>query len=265
LPKQESEMTAILSVDAQLFSRRLIPRSDSDTAPSPRSAPPTLTRIDRSRYLVATELMDFRSASAAEWRESHDLRRRHEESQVEFARRVYLAIRGDFRYSYAREMNRRASSICEARTSDCGGLSILFVATLRANQIPARLLVGRWARSATPGETNHGVPYYQNHVKSEFFADGLGWIPVDISLGLNDKTHSGTDHFGNDPGDFLVLHLDHGLGVDTVYFGEESITWLQGIKYWVTGRGSLEGSRHEYKWVVKETDRSLSIAPAPQR
>ena len=33
---------------------------------------------------------------------------------------------------------------------------------------------------------------------AEFFADGVGWVPVDPSLG----------HFGGDAGNFLTFHVD---------------------------------------------------------
>jgi len=149
-------------------------------------------------------------------------------------------------------MERSASHVCEAGKSDCGGLSVLLVAALRANQVPARVLVGRWAHSSKSGEQLEGENYYQTHVIAEFWADGVGWVPVDMALGLH-KQPPGQEfkHFGNDPGNFLALHIDPDLVLDR---GRETvrIPWLQGVAYWVTGRGTTDGPRFKEKWEVTE-------------
>jgi transglutaminase-like putative cysteine protease len=149
-------------------------------------------------------------------------------------------------------MERSASHVCEAGKSDCGGLSVLFVAALRANQVPARVLVGRWAQSSRPGEQLEGEGYYQTHVIAEFWADRVGWVPVDMALGLR-KQPEGQEfkHFGNDPGNFIALHIDPELLLDR---GRETvrIPWLQGVAYWVTGRGTTEGPRYQESWEVTE-------------
>src|SRR5207248_1997886 len=83
-------------------------------------------------------------------------------------------------------------------------LAGVFVCALRANDIPARQMVGRMVKSQTPIDK----PPYGAHSRAEFFAEGVGWVPVDPTFGLGDKTPSGLTQFGNDAGDFLVLHLD---------------------------------------------------------
>jgi hypothetical protein len=46
---------------------------------------------------------------------------------------------------------------------------VVYVSALRANGIPARTLVGRWARSAEGTGQLDGQAWYQTHVKTEFF------------------------------------------------------------------------------------------------
>jgi transglutaminase-like putative cysteine protease len=56
---------------------------------------------------------------------------------------------------------------------DCGDYSSLFVALARAKGIPARHVVGYWALSGLD----------QTHVWAEFYLQGLGWVPVDPTVG----------------------------------------------------------------------------------
>jgi transglutaminase-like putative cysteine protease len=152
-------------------------------------------------------------------------------------------------------MDRLASSVCKSSGSDCGGLSALFCAVMRASGVPARALVGRWARSDDPAETLGGEPYHQWHVKGEFFAKGIGWVPVDLASGvLHDKSAEGLRFFGDDAGDFLTFHLDTDLDVDTIHFGRKTVQNLQTPAYWVTGKGSADKPIVTEEWQVKEVE-----------
>ncbi len=133
------------------------------------------------------------------------------------------------------------------KKSDCGGLCILFVAAMRSQGVPARALVGRWAISASHGK--HGDS--QEHVKAEFFAQGVGWVPVDLSSAiLHDKTAEKLKYFGRDPGDHLAFAVDTDVLIDTRYFGVKTITWLQSACYWARGAGNFDGEKTEEDWKV---------------
>jgi transglutaminase-like putative cysteine protease len=179
--------------------------------------------------------------------------REDDETDIDFARRVFSTIKANFKYDYRAEMDRRASVVCEDKQSDCGGLSVLFVSTLRANNIPARVLVGRWAVSSKPGQAISGVGYHQTHVKAEFFADDIGWVPVDMSSAiLHDARGDGTQFFGRDRGDFLTMHIDPEVVINTIHFGRKQTPWLQGVTFWVTGQGNLEKLTTQETWVVRQ-------------
>ena len=129
---------------------------------------------------------------------------------------------------------------------------MLFVSLMRSSRIPARCLAGRWAKSADAPKATQGLPSQQEHVKAEFFVTGVGWVPVDLSSAiLHDKTEGGLTYFGSDPGDFLVLHVDPDLDVDTVHFGVKHFHWLQFPTWWVVGQGSLKDHRETMSWKVK--------------
>jgi transglutaminase-like putative cysteine protease len=220
------------------------------------AAPPKVDALsdkERDAALVALGDIDYKSESFQSWLTDQKLRRDKDESDLDFARRTFLAIRSGFRYEYRADMDRRVSAVCKAGRSDCGGLAALFVATMRANRVPARTLFGRWAKSANAGETVGDSAYYQSHVKAEFFAEGIGWVPVDVasSIGL-DKTKDGLSFFGNDRGDFLTFHVDTGLEVDTRTFGRQKVPYLQVPAYWFTGAGSGDGRTVKEDWVVKK-------------
>jgi transglutaminase-like putative cysteine protease len=210
---------------------------------------PPLASDARKEVLGKSKNLDFEAESFQKWLDKNALRRRAGEGEVEFARRVFLHIRKHYKYDYREDLKREASVVCTARATDCGGMAILFVAALRANKLPARLLCGRWAESAVKGEKVGGVAYYKGHVKAEFHADGIGWVPVDLSSGvLHDKTAAGLEYFGKDPGDFLVLHVDPDLLLDSIHFGEKAVEVLQSAGYWVTGSGSLDPTTVHESW-----------------
>ena len=107
--------------------------------------------------------------------------------------------------------------------------------------------------SAKPGEKVGDVEFYQQHVKAEFFATGIGWVPADpASAVLWDKSSDGLTFFGHDPGDFIVFHLDGDLLINTIHFGKQPVQYLQGTAFWVKGTGSVEGYKIETQWEVKE-------------
>ncbi|WP_406700516.1 transglutaminase-like domain-containing protein [Singulisphaera sp. Ch08] len=227
---------------------------------------------ERRRALAKGGTYELDAPEFRRWISAESLPMNPSESEIDYARRVFLTIKQSFTYEYRETMDRRLSRVCAVRRSDCGGLSILFAAVLRTQGIPARILVGRWATSAVPGAQLGGIPYYQWHVKAEFYAEGVGWIPVDPAASLiYDHSREGLRYFGHDEGDFLTLHVDPDLVLDTVHFGPQPTPFLNGgLGVWVVGSGSLEKVRIRQDWQVREVEasprssrlaRSLSDAP----
>ncbi|MEM9280811.1 MAG: transglutaminase domain-containing protein [Verrucomicrobiota bacterium] len=244
-PEETSFQTSMV-IEAQLYSRRLVPKSET-----PSTMPKPLAPIERSSFLSETSLINYRSPEFGDWLQTCQLIRATGETEIAYAKRVFSHIKNHFEYSYDEKMNRLASFVCRDGASDCGGLAIVFVSAMRAHRIPSRLNAGLWAESSEEGATFDGVDYFQQHVKGEFYAERVGWVPVDLSSAiLYDESEEGLHYFGNDPGDFVTLHFDHGIGVDTIHFGKQTVDWMQGMSYWVTGSGSLDGSTMEKSWVI---------------
>lgn len=211
-----------------------------------------LSPADRKLYLAEQGDMNFKQEAFKNWLQKEKLVRGTNHDDLEFALRSFLKIRTQMTYEYTSDMDRRASAVCSMGKSDCGGLSGLFVSVMRANEIPARTLYGRWAESAEKEAKIGGVEYFQWHVKAEFFAAGIGWVPVDMAGAiLHDKSREGLAYFGVDPGDFIAFHIDPNLTLDTGLFGLKPIHNLQTPAFWVSGTGSTNPSRTTEDWKVK--------------
>ncbi len=249
-PKDAIEFKA--EYDVTLRSRKLVRLPAGRKGPA--SAPPSAE--EKKLALSPSKEYDFKAKEFRDWLIDHGLNRKPDEAEVDYGRRVFSFIKSNYQYEYTETLDRRASRVCTHRRSDCGGLSVLFIAILRANGMPSRMLVGRWASSEKAGDKVGGIPYAQQHAKAEFFAEGVGWVPVDLaSAVLYDKTPEGLVFFGNDEGDFLVMHVDGDLVLDTIHFGKETVEVLQGGAVWVTGSGSMEGFTQDENWQVRKVAR----------
>lgn len=234
---QPTRMSATWQAQVELRSRTLVDGpSDNPVA--------VLPMAQRSAALADTPMIDWTSEAFQNGLDTADLRPHEGEHTIAFAQRVLRHVRS-LSYRYTAEMNRCASHVLSSGTSDCGGLGGLAVATLRAAGIPARLLVGRWAKTAKPTDQLEGLPYGQWHVKLEFYVDGVGWIPTDAAIEMNDPTA----WFGKQNADFITLHVDPGVRVKTL-FGERELLLAQGMAFWIRGDGTLDDKTVEETWTV---------------
>jgi transglutaminase-like putative cysteine protease len=67
---------------------------------------------------------------------------------------------------------------CDSKHGNCTDFHSLFIALMRAEKIPARFEIG-FPLPADKAESEKGIPGY--HCWAEFYLDGRGWVPVDIS------------------------------------------------------------------------------------
>jgi transglutaminase-like putative cysteine protease len=236
-----------------LYSRRLIPV----TAHQPGELSASAEELDR--YVQSDRYVDYSHRVFQHWLAKRGLTKPSPD-RVAFARDVFRAIRDDLHYSQREPLPTNASAAVSAREADCGGLSMIFVAALRANGTPARLVVGRWAESA---RREVGGMADQMHVKAEFYVDRIGWIPVDCSGAVEDRAAPDSEYFGNDAGDFLTFHVDCGLRVDTVHFGVEELVTLQDVAFWAKGDGSFRGITTSSDWRVSEEPLVDALAKHP--
>jgi len=142
------------------------------------------------------------------------------ESTIQFVQRVYTAMVKDFEFGYPSET--RVQDLLRLRRGSAEALCRVFVCILRANEILARVLVGRYASSKKPGQTvswiggDSELENEQIHAQAQFYLDDVGWIPVDIAPFIKNKNTNFNENkietyiggFGNDNGQFMAWSID---------------------------------------------------------
>jgi len=232
-----SEVRYEWSLDLSLMDVRLVP-GEAQEPPAP------LGRKERKRWTAPIGRYDFKQKAYRKFAKEHGLTRKKGERDLDFAWRALDLIGQQFEYAYPPRLpERHACDVIEEGASDCGGLSVLFASIMRANKIPARVPVGRWGIADRDAER-------QFHVRGESYADGVGWVPIDGSGAVSWKGGVKAA-FGKNAANFVVMHLDPDLTIDTGLFGDQSVTWMQSPAYWVRGSGSLDSRRHSSVWKVR--------------
>ncbi len=246
--RQKKTITYRVKYQATLQSRELVEACPDVRRPLVAE----LTSDERKASLASTATFyDFDKKPFRAWLDANALHWRKGEGEIDFARRVFLFIKQKFTYEARLDGDLHASTVCRTGRSDCHGLSVLFVAALRANGVPARCLGGKWARSMVQGVQIGDIPSSMQHVKAEFYVAGVGWIPVDPSAAVvHDKSKAGLDYFGKDRGDFLVFHVDFDLIIDTGPFGKHTFPSLW-FAAWPTGTGDMDECKRREDWQVE--------------
>jgi transglutaminase-like putative cysteine protease len=236
-------------VEATLRSRKLVPLKPGEKPPQVA----TLTAAERKYYLAPTPSVDFDTRAFQDWLTTKKLQRERGEHPVDFAARILEVIRADYTYAFDPDEDKRASVACKTKRTDCGGMSYLFVGAMRANDIPARLLVGREALPRKPGSTPAQTEYDRPHVRAEFYVNGTGWVPVDPSHANSSRRRPVSAFIGNDSADLLVLHVDVDLRLPFPDKVRDAQFLQIGPYYWTTGRGTFDGSFGPTGWELKAT------------
>ena len=72
--------------------------------------------------------------------------------------------------------------VCNLKAGNCTDFHSLFISLARANNIPAKFVIGIPLKNKDQGE------YDSYHCWAEFYDEQLGWIPVDVSEAWKDKS-----------------------------------------------------------------------------
>ncbi|MDR0830466.1 MAG: transglutaminase-like domain-containing protein [Prevotellaceae bacterium] len=99
------------------------------------------------------------------------------------AKKIFEYISQNFPWAVAREystIDNIPEYVLAHKFGDCGQVSLLFIALCRLNGIPARWQSGFMLH-----------PNCENlHDWAEIFIEGVGWLPVDVSFGLQNWTEN---------------------------------------------------------------------------
>jgi transglutaminase-like putative cysteine protease len=114
------------------------------------------------------------------------------------ARRLFEHVTGTMRYDTTQQSGTGSTQhALTCSVGNCNDIHALFISLARSAGIPARLILGQALEPTIPGEEDCDVCGY--HCWAEFFATGLGWVPVDASC---------TCKYGTD-GLFGTLEMNH--------------------------------------------------------
>lgn len=235
-------------VEATLRSRELVELKPGEAAPDV----PPLPVAERKWYLAPTTRVDYETKAFRDWLETNKLTRAKGESEVAFAERVLAVFRADFTYHFDPDADKRASVACASAKTDCAGMTFALVGALRANDIPARALVGRRAlppaANSKPGDLNYDRP----HVRAEFFVPGAGWVPTDPADAQASRRPVRA-FVGRDPGDLLVLHVDADLQLPYPDKVREAQFLQVNPSYWTHGKGTFDVTFGPSSWSLRAT------------
>jgi transglutaminase-like putative cysteine protease len=133
--------------------------------------------------------LDFVAAKSADLVSPSD-------SPLQRAKKIFLFIKSEIRYVpdeiEADSMEEVLQIVLRDKKANCAPQSFLFVALCRTNPvpIPARVVCGHLTGAGLTGaSTHHWV---------EFYIEGMGWIPVDMTIRTSEPLywfgHTGTTH-----------------------------------------------------------------------
>ncbi len=105
------------------------------------------------------------------------------------ARRLYDHVAGTMTYDAANQSWKGSSEhalVCAV--GNCNDIHALFISLARSIGIPARLVLGQAFEAPPPGQEACDLCGY--HCWAEFFAAGLGWVPIDASCACKYGKHA---------------------------------------------------------------------------
>jgi hypothetical protein len=210
-PADRANITVSVTHEVTLYKRHLVPGAGTNVSP-------VLSSFERAVSMADSSVLDYKSATFASFLDKNQLRREPSEDPIAFGRRAQQFVQKNM--TYIQTGNKSLSDTCVSQKGQCGEYAWMFVGIMRANGIPSRALVGHWVNTK-PGHTSDSP-----HVKTEFFAEGVGWVPVDPG-----------SSFGVEDGNFITFHLylEEPMALPTPHWNVQKQGHLQGIFLPVVG------------------------------
>ena len=170
----------------------------------------------------------------------------NEQNNYQKAKKIFTWVSQNIPWAAAREystIKNIPQYVLENRHGDCGQVALLFITLCRLNGIPARWLSGFMLH-----------PNYENlHDWAEIFIEGKGWLPVDVSFGLQNWAE--TDdlryfYFGNM--DTFRLIINSGISGELcpakIFPRSETIDFQRGEVEWRGGNIYFDKFNYDF-WV----------------
>ena len=190
-----TNLTVSVIYEANLIARFLKPGPGTNP-------PPVLTARERAASLSDSPGFGYKSSVFTAWLKENDLFRKQDETAITFGRRACEFVQDHMTPTPpVPTWHEPLDEACHRLQGGCGAYSRLYVGILRANGIPARCLVGYFVPlNKTEKGAYRDDSNVDTHVRTEFFAEGVGWVPVDT-------TRQASIAMGVDYGNFITLHI----------------------------------------------------------
>ena len=142
------------------------------------------------------------------------------------ARKIFESLRKEYPWASAREystIDNIPEYVLEQKHGDCGQISLLFITMCRYKKIPARWQSGFMLH-----------PNYENlHDWAEIYIEGMGWIPVDPSFGVQEWGTTEEEkyfYFGGIDAFRMIVNSDWGgeLHPKKIYSRSENVDFQRG-------------------------------------
>ena len=157
------------------------------------------------------------------------LKRQSAGNPLDYARLAYAHVVTNFTYDTADTgpITGLVGTIRE-RKGDCGRLSAVFVALLRAGDVPCRMTA-----------CLRPIKGQECHCWSEFYLEGYGWIPVDVTFDLG-RTPS-YRHFGYYADKTVVMTRGNNFEVCSAGGKKFPMSFCQGYCFWYWNYNGRKG------------------------
>ena len=170
----------------------------------------------------------------------------NEQDNYKKAKKIFTWISQNIVWAAAREystIKNIPEYVLQNRYGDCGEVTLLFITLCRLNGIPARWLSGFMLH-----------PNYENlHDWAEIFIDGKGWIPVDVSFGV--QHWAKTDdlryfYFGNIDAFRLIINngISGELCPEKIFSRSDTVDFQRGEVEWSGGNIYFDKFNYDF-WV----------------
>jgi hypothetical protein len=154
------------------------------------------------------------------WAQSTDI--------LDYAERCYNFVATAYSYLNPNTGLHPVATLLAWGGGDCGNLSSIYISLLRYKDIPSRHIV-----TIRPNNTYH--------VWADFYMEGYGWIPVDVTYKMS---YPSDDFFGEYDGNGIVVVKEVYVLLEREAGDTYNSVLLQGFDWWLWGSGSTITADH---------------------
>ncbi|MEY4395264.1 MAG: hypothetical protein RL595_2513 [Planctomycetota bacterium] len=252
---QQESAQIKMTYKGEVTASNLVPLPTNET-------PPKVEPLkDSEKKMALAEFGDirFKEKDFKNWMENMGCIRKADERDLDFAFKAFKKIHYKMALDNSEKQDRKSTAVSIIGKSDGAGISNLYVAVLRANNIPARTIWGRWIRTPKELEKFKGARKDQMGVRCEFFAENIGWVRADPATALYEKANKidPQQFFGMDYIPFFVQHVDPSFEVINPLTNKRlSMISLQMPGYWFTLKDNTSSPKVSFvhEWTITKSE-----------